>query len=148
MATTEPPIAIIIGLTERLSALLAAENAMLASERSAEIAAHREEKERLTRAYGVEMAALRARPKWLTASPPADIDRLKTATGHFQKLLKQHRQALLAAKTVTERMFKAIGDEVVKRRRPLEGYDENAAMKFLANARSAPAIPVALNQVV
>ncbi len=147
-ASAEARIANAISLTERLGELVTAENGMFAAKQAAEIASHQDEKTRLTQAYQAEMQALRDNPSWLRAAAPADVDRLKAATRSFQDILDVNRRALLAAKTVTERLFKTIGDEIAKRQRPVQRYDKSATVASSSGAFSAPAASVALDQVI
>lgn len=148
MSRADARIANIISITQRLSALAAAEIEMLATGDTAEIAAHQKEKAGLAQVYQVELKALRANHSWLRSSGPADVDRLKAATRRFQEILEQHRCAMAAAKTVTERLLKTIGEEVAKRQWPVKGYDKTATVRMNSGAHTAPAVPVALNQIV
>ena len=148
MVGAQARIADIINVTEGLGAIMAAEYEMLATKRTAEIAAHQEKKARFAQAYQNQIEALRSNPSWLRAIQAADVDRLKAATRRFHEILERHRRAVLAAKTVTERLLKAVGDEIGKRQRPVTGYDETASVKRHSGPHAAPAISVALNQMV
>lgn len=141
-------ISAIIAITDRLGEIVVAENELLTARRSAEIGAHREEKARLSEAYEREMADLKANQSWLAASTDEDIARLKASNRSFHAVLSQHRRAVLAAKIVTERMLRTIGEEVAGRQRPLKSYSQNATMNPAGGGPSGPAISVALNQVI
>ena len=148
MTTPAEKISAIIALTDRLGEIVTAENELLAARRSSEIGAHRDEKARLSEAYEREMADLKANQSWLAASADEDIARLKSSNRSFHAVLAKHRRAVLAAKTVTERMLRTIGEEVAKRQRPLNSYGQNATMTPAFGGPSGPAVSVALNQVV
>ncbi len=148
MTTPEEKISAIIAMTDRLGEIVTEENRLLAARRSSEIGAHREEKARLSEAYEREMADLKANQSWLAASTAEDIARLKASNRSFHAILAKHRRVVLAAKTVTERMLRTIGEEIAKRQRPLKSYSQNATMTPAFGGPSGPAISVALNQVV
>lgn len=148
MTTPAEKISAIIAMTDRLGEIVAAENELLAARRSSEIGAHRDEKARLSEAYEREMADLKANRSWLAASADEDIARLKASNRSFHAILAKHRRAVLAAKTVTERMLRAIGEEIAKRQRPLNSYGQDATLNSAFGGRSGPAVSVALNQVV
>ena len=75
-----------------------------------------------------EMAELQANPSLLEHAEPEEISRLKAATKRFQQVLEEHRRLVQTTKSVTDRMLKAITDEVSAKQRPVEGYDQTATM--------------------
>jgi len=141
-------IAEVIGVTEQLSRMVAEESELLRARRTQEIGARHQEKARLAELYRVELEALRAEPSWLEAAAPGEVDRLKAATRRFHDVLERNRRLVIAAKTVTERMFKTIGEEVAKRQRPVNGYDHGAVLRTIPNVDRMPAAAIAVNQVV
>jgi hypothetical protein len=148
MTAAPDKIAKIIAITDRLGQIVAEENDLLASRRTADMEIHRDEKARLSEAYEREMEDLKAHPSWLEGGARDDVVRLKAATRNFREILAQHKRAMLAAKTVTERMLRSIGDEVAKRQRPPSGYSKNATLTAAMGGGTGPAVSLALNQVV
>ena len=138
----------LLGLIDRLSAVVTLENQLLADNRPQAIAELQGEKERLSETYHAEMETLRAAPELLQGAEPPQMAALKSAVNAFNDLLDEHRRKLLAAKTVSERLLRAISDEVSKRERPVQGYDQNAAMAKPAHAYHKRPVSLALNQVI
>ncbi len=148
MRPAEARIAEVIGTTEQLTMMVAEESELLTARRTQEIRARHEEKARLVELYRSELEALRADSSWREATAPGEVDRLKAATRRFHEVLDRHRRLVIAAKTVTERMFRAIGEEVARRQRPLNGYDSGAALRTVPNVDRMPAAAIAVNQLV
>lgn len=141
-------IAEVIGVTEQLSQMVAEESELLTARRTQEIGARHEEKARLAELYRLELEDLRRDPSRLEAAAPGEVDSLKAATRRFRDILERNQRLVVAAKTVTERMFRTIGEEVAKRQRPVNGYDRGAVMRTLPNVDRMPAAAIAVNQLV
>jgi hypothetical protein len=143
------PLDALILITERLSDLIIAENVLLAERRPSEISKQLDEKQRLAAMYAREMAQLNKEPSRLSSAAPSDVDRLKEATARFRTLVEENGRKVNAMRLVTERMVKAIGDEVARQTRPINAYDKNAAMRPVTpNWRVARPTSLALNQLV
>ncbi|MBT3362000.1 MAG: hypothetical protein HOK21_12820 [Rhodospirillaceae bacterium] len=134
-------------ITSRLDDVMAKENQILLHRRPHELAGYAAEKQDLATAYEREMAELHANPSLLDHAEPEEISRLKSATKRFQQVLEEHRRLVQTTKSVTDRMLKAITDEVSAKQRPVEGYDQTATMRTPFNRNSRP-VSLALNQVV
>ncbi len=138
-----------IALTERLQAMIAREAEMLASDAVAILSRHQEEKHALVALYGREMARLKADPAALAQADPARRARLREATGQFHALVAEQSRRIGAMKSVSERMIKAVGDEVARRNRPVRGYDDKAMLRSTAaGAMAARPTSIALNQII
>lgn len=148
MRPAEARIAEVIGTTEQLIVMVDEESELLTERRTQEIGARHEEKARLVELYGSELEALRADPSWRQAAAPGEVDRLAAATRRFHEVLDRHRRLVVAAKSVTERIFRAIGEEVARRQRPINGYDSGAALRTVPNVDRMPAAAIAVNQLV
>ncbi len=134
----------LIAVTERLAALVDQETAMIKAHRMDEMSRRMEEKSALSEAYRSGFERLREDPALLSRSAPAQVERLKAAARLFSDYLERHRRTVNSAKTVTERILRAIGDEVSKRQYPVTVYGQNALMA----GGGAGAAPVAVNQFI
>jgi len=134
-------------ITTRLDDVMAKENQILINRRPHELAGYAAEKEALAMAYEHEMAELQANPHLLSRAEPDEIGRLRAATKRFQQVLEEHRRLVQTTKSVTDRMLKAITEEVSAKQRPVEGYDRTASMRTPFNRNQKP-VSLALNQVV
>jgi hypothetical protein len=143
------PLDALILITERLIDLIISENNLLAQRRPSEISKQLDEKQRLAAMYAREMALLNKDPGRLTAAPPTDVAKLKEVTARFRALIEENGRKVNAMRLVTERLVKAIGDEVASKSRPVNAYDKNAAMNPVTrNWRIARPTSLALNQLV
>ena len=68
--------------------------------------------------FAVEMEALKSRSDTVRHAEAGELAGLKAAVAGFQEVLADHHRALKAAKTITERLVTAIGNEVARRDRP------------------------------
>jgi uncharacterized protein YdcH (DUF465 family) len=130
----------LLGLTRRLSALVADEIALIEARDTGGLAARAEERDRLTALYAREMNAARAEPGF-RASPQAKLSELKDETARFTAALDRHRRLVERMRRVTEGIVKAVADEAARARLPRPGYGPGAA----AAAPSRLAAPVVLN---
>ena len=138
----------IVALCGALGSVISQEIEILAQRRPRDLKPLLETKNRLTEQYQAEMADLRENPQLVKAAPPAEIERLKDATFLLHGILDQYRTSLTAAKTVTERLVKAIGDEVAARRQPVKSYGANAQYAPTVSAANQGTASIALNQVI
>lgn len=140
----------LIAVTESLARILAEENALLENRRPRDLQPLLDEKQRLTRAYAREAAALKADPQWRTKVGANELRRLKHSTGLCQDLTVSYGRRLSAMKQVSEGLVKAIGEATAARQAPARGYDRRGAVHAAGIRPSTPAAPVsiALNQRV
>ncbi len=150
-APASPPhvaVGNLIVVTESLARLLAQENTLLENNRPRDLQPLLDEKQRLTRAYARESAALKSDPLWHTKVGPGELKRLKHSTGLCQELTVSYARRLTAMKQVSEGLVKAIGDATAAQQAPARSYDRRATMYTAGVRASSPAAPVsiALNQ--
>ena len=149
MSTAKETVADLVGLSEQLESIVLKENEVLQNRRPSELANFRQEKEAISQTYQAAMQALREDPSILAGADPTDVATLKSVTLKLHTLLNENFRRVAAAKTVTERLFKTIGDEVADKRQPIKGYTANATFATPSGAYAGAAtIPVAINQVV
>ena len=126
MAQSNPYFQQLHAITVQLTDLLTQENQLLAERRPSEIARFQEEKGNLARLYDEKMKVVGGNSDLMKSLPADEVAELREATEQFQDALADNRRALLVRKTVTEGIIRAIGDEVARTNRPLEGYDSKA----------------------
>ncbi len=117
----------LIALTERLTALIAAEALAFEQHRPQDAAAQIEETSRLANAYRHESARIRQDPSLIEGASRDQRLRLIQATEAFDAVLARQGRALHAAKTVTEGLVQAIAQEVAAQRSSGTGYGPGAA---------------------
>lgn len=127
-------------LTERLTAMLAAETRAYEAHRPQEAAAGSGEMLRLANIYRHESARVKADPSLIAGAPKDRRLQLMKATQGFEAVLARHGRAVAAAKTVTEGLIKAIADEVVAERTAGAGYGPSA------RSRKGEASAITLNK--
>jgi len=103
-------------LTERLTALVAAQAAAFEAHKPAEAMATMEETSRLANLYRHESAKIRANPALISGATLQERARLTRATEAIDAVLARQSRALGAAKTVTEGIVRAIAEEVASQR--------------------------------
>ncbi|PHZ83333.1 hypothetical protein [Paremcibacter congregatus] len=131
----------LIEIMRALTRVISAEITLLQERRPQEIKSYLPEKNKLMAAYQKELADLSARGG-LQASGSGDAIRtLKQETRLFHGVLEQHARMTKALKTVSERMLKAVSDEVVKSRSNASTYGANGAKYVNKSATS-----ISLNQ--
>lgn len=113
-------------LTERLTALLAAEAQAFEARRPLDVAAGADETARLANLYRHESTRIKADPSLIAGAPALARSRLVTATQTFEAVLARHGRALTAAKTVTEGLVQALAQEIADTRTARAPYGSNA----------------------
>ncbi|HEX2560529.1 flagellar basal body protein [Phenylobacterium sp.] len=126
----------LIILTERLTALLVEECQAFETRRPQDVAGQVEETQRLANLYRHESTRVRANPALVSGAPLAQRQRLMRATEAFDAVLARHGRALLAAKTITEGLVRAIAEEVADQRTSATAYGPSATQSS-ANAATA-----------
>lgn len=106
----------LILLTERLTALVAAQAAAFEAHQPAEAMSTMEETSRLANLYRHESAKIRANPGLIAGATLQERTRLTRATEAIDAVLARQSRALGAAKTVTEGLVRAIAEEVAAQR--------------------------------
>lgn len=133
----------LIVLTERLTGLIEREVDLLNDRHPEGIADFVDERSTLSSIYSQEMQLIK-RDKSLIAGITRDLkDALKHATEKFQAALATHALVVQRMKTVSEKIIKAVSDEVAKTRAPTLGYGKNATLNA---APTRAAMPIAVNQ--
>ncbi|HEY4135706.1 MAG TPA: hypothetical protein VGO34_10880 [Alphaproteobacteria bacterium] len=98
----------LVTVTLKLTDLLTRENEILRSMRPQDIKGLQPEKTELARGYEHFMQELRNTPSLLAEGPQEQRDELREATMRFQKVMTDNERALRAARSVSERLMKAI----------------------------------------
>ncbi|MFO1014866.1 MAG: flagellar basal body protein [Caulobacteraceae bacterium] len=117
----------LIELTERLTALIAAEALAFEQHRPQDAAANIAETSRLANMYRHESAKVRQDPRLIEGAPRDQRLKLIQATEAFDAVLARQGRALHAAKTVTEGLVQAIAQEVAATRSSGTGYGPGAS---------------------
>jgi hypothetical protein len=116
----------LVALTERLTALMAAQANAFETHRPQDAARLIEECGQLSNVYRHESARVRENPALLDGTPPDLRRRLLQATEAFDAVLARQARALNAAKTITEGLVHAIAQEVASQRSAGAGYGPGA----------------------
>lgn len=132
-----------IDLTTRLADLIEQEIKVLRERRPGELARSAAEKEELARTYQEELNALRAHPDVVKAAPKALADTLRAAGVRLNRALDDQRRRVSAAREVSERMLRAVTEEVEKRKTPYAAYTATASYAK-PNRKRPTAVPTAL----
>lgn len=128
MAENDSLIKRVISVTSELTQLIAEENALLEARRPRDMLALQEKKGRLAAIYGSEIGALKRQSRAAAQAAPELIAALRQASERFQEAMAKHVRLVSTMRTVTEKVLKAISDEVEKRNNPVQTYGGNAAL--------------------
>jgi hypothetical protein len=137
-----------ISVALSLAKLIEAENDLLIDRRPSELAAFEDEKAELTVAYQQELTSLRDQPGILANAAPETKAALKEAGMRLVNAMDVNRRKIVAARTVAERMIKAVTDELAKRSNPVQGYTAAAVLNKSARARGPVPTALAFHEVV
>ena len=136
-------LARMVEITNRLADHIEAEVALLNERRPRELANTAAVKEELARAYQEELNALRAHPQAVKNAPKSDVAAVRAAGERLNAVLDQQRRRVQAAKEVSERMLRAVTQEVERQKTPYQTY--NRAATYSKPGRKAQvAAPTAL----
>lgn len=124
----------LIILTERLTALIAAQAAAFEQRRPHEAGAMTEEIARLANLYRHESTRVRADPELVADAPAPDRTRLVQATEAFDAVLARQGRAIEAARTVTEGLVRCIAEEVAGQRSQASVYGATGVQSAGASA--------------
>ena len=129
-------------IIDRLSDVLERETSILRAHKPAEMDTVRQEKLTLTAAYESHVRVLRSDQSMLATASLGERARLKAAFERFEKALGENESDLRAAKNASDRVLRAIADEVDRQHR------DNLAYSASGNAgvppRSATHTPVSV----
>lgn len=138
----------LLEVASRLTALMERENAHLAKHEPAGVVALQDEKLALTRVYTTRVREIQKDPTTLAAVTGVVRDEMRKAFARFDEVARRNELALKAARTVNERVLKAIV-EAANAQQPqrVSGYSRTgaAARPYGSAARVAVAPPVAVN---
>jgi hypothetical protein len=132
-----------IALTMRLAELIEGEIQVLQQRRPGELQRSAAEKEDLSHSYQEELNALRAHPDVVRAADKADVEALRACGQRLNKALDDQRRRVVAAREVSERMLRAVTEEVEKRKTPFNVYTA-AANIAKPNRKKQMTAPTAL----
>jgi len=132
----------LLQLTERLTSLIEQETALFRERRPEDALGLQDEKSKLANIYRTEVARARQEPQRFSGAPEGVKSLLRKATEGFHKALKENGHAVLALKTITEGVVKAIADEAARQRTAGGGYGPGAGQR----ATSPGALNIAVNQ--
>ena len=119
----------LVGLTEHLTSLIAAQARAFETHRPQDAAAGLAEVTRLANVYRLESTKVRVQPQVVAKAPMALRHRLMRATEAFDAVLERQGRALNASKSVTEGLVKAIAEEIAAKRGVNSGYGPSAMQK-------------------
>lgn len=103
-------------ITERLTALIAKETALIKARLPPLDGAEGDEKNRLANAYRLELARIKQEPALIEGAPPALLTTLRASTAKLHEHLAAHEVELNAVKLITEGLVHAMAEEVVRQR--------------------------------
>jgi hypothetical protein len=133
----------LLDVTTRLSDLMMRENEILRSLRPQDIKGLQAEKTELASGYEHFMQELRNHPGLLGSAPTATRDALRDATVHFQKVMTDNERALRAARSVSERLMKAIVAAVSEKQISAAAYSSAGVLNSAGPRR---AVAMTLNK--
>lgn len=102
-------------------------------------------KNRLMAEYRETLQLLQVNDKLLGPKDSKARKYIRQLTDNLREALRDHARIVLRLKSVAEGIVKSIGEEVIKKDRPVVSYGQNAAFKQPAVARPTS---LQLNQVI
>ncbi len=135
----------LIILTNRITDLIKRETELLEKRRPSALADTADERNKLSSLYSHEIALIRADNSLLAGIGPALKQGLTTATEQFQDALAAHEKVVTRMRTVSEKIIRAVADDVAAKKAPKAGYGDNAMLNAPTSHGSGP---IALNQVI
>ncbi len=139
-------ISSLVETTRELTNVIRKEMTLLKEKRPAEIQNLNEEKNRLLVTYNEGLTALDKQGGFKAAGTGEIIRRFKKENEIFRDVLKQHKSMLFALKTVSEKMIKAIGEEVAIQTSQSRSYGANA--KFQTPKGNKTPTTLTLNKTI
>lgn len=132
-------------LTISLSELIQEETRLLQARLTREAQRLHGQKNRLMAEYRETLNMLQVNDKLLGPKDSSIRKYIRAITDKFREVLRDHARIVLRLKSVAEGIIKSVGEEVVKKNRPVVGYGSNAAFKMPGTARPTS---LQLNQVI
>ena len=133
-------------ITSRLISVLEREIEMLRAMKPSEIQVLQQDKIVLAAAYESQVKSLKDHPELLDGMTPALRAELKTVVVTFEKTLVKNEHALRAAKYTTERVLKAIADEIENKRLENASYSANGQIERASAAGGRQPVSVSVDQ--
>jgi hypothetical protein len=137
----------LLHVASRLTALMERENEHLAKHEPAGVAALQDEKLALTSAYTTRVREIQRDPGQLAALTGAVRDEMKKAFARFDEVARRNELALKAARSVNERVLKAIIEAANQQQPRVTGYSRTGgvAKPYGSAARIAVTAPISVN---
>jgi hypothetical protein len=130
----------LIVLTDQLTSALAQQCKAFEAHRPQDAAYSVEEVGKLANVYRRESAEVRLQPALISSASTTLRQQLIRSTEAFESVLSRHGRAVMASKTVTEGLVKAVAQEVASTRLTGRGYGPKA------QASQGSATAIALNR--
>lgn len=109
-----------------LTAVVTRETLCLRANRPLQIIDMQDEKQRLANDYALDIQVIRTRKDLLDRAPAERISRLKGVMFRLEEALKENADAITAAKSISERLIRAVAEACSQRQAPTLGYGPNA----------------------
>ena len=132
-------------LTISLSDLIQEETRLLGKRLTKEAQRLHGTKNRLMAEYRDTMQLLQVNEKLLGPKDSQVRQYIRKLTDRFREILRAHARIVLRLKSVAEGIVKSVGEEVIKRNRPIVGYSNKAAFRM---PTQVPPTSLQLNQVI
>ena len=141
-------IASLINVTRQLSEVIQQETNLLRNhQRPLEMKVLQAEKIKLTESYESQFVTVSERSQLFLEQAPEEMNTLNSVIHAFRLTLDDHNRALFAAKTVTERMIRAVTKEVAQKDQPLQGYSKYPSTENQSVKARRP-ISITFNELV
>ncbi|MFC3051234.1 hypothetical protein [Kordiimonas pumila] len=132
-------------LTIELTDIIARETDLLKKRLPREAQSLHAAKSRLMAEYTATLNNLKVNEKLLGPSDSPARKYLRKLTDLLRETLRDHARIILRLKAVAEGIIKSVGEEVVKKNRPVMAYGRNASYQPLKGARPTS---LQINQVI
>ncbi|UTW57615.1 hypothetical protein KFE96_12290 [Kordiimonas sp. SCSIO 12603] len=135
----------LVKITIALTDLIKQETELLKQRLAREAQKLHGQKNRLMAEYRETLNHLQVNEKLLGPKNSPARQYIRKITDKFREVLRDHARIVLRLKSVAEGIIKSVGEEVVKKNRPVVGYGKNAAFKTPAQMQPTS---LQLNQVI
>jgi len=132
-------------LTISLSDLIQEETRLLGKRQTSDAQRLHGQKNRLMAEYRETLQLLQVNEKLLGPKESPVRQYIRKLTDRFREILRAHARIVLRLKSVAEGIVKSVGEEVIKKNRPIVGYSSNAAFRM---PTQIPPTSLQLNQVI
>ncbi len=136
----------LIGLTDRLAAVMVSEVELLRAMRAGEIGALQEEKARLAAAYASALETVRKTPALIEGCGADRRAALEEATARMSARVDENLCAVKAAQIVNELLIRTLGAAVAEMQTPAGAYTASGAAA--AAGASSGQVPLALDHQI